>query len=94
MRTVNEILLAGSKIQKATKKGREVYFIFVPKDYWPHVRDKEWFVTVITKDREIPIGVRKPYRHANYLVITLSVRLKKLWDPLVHEKVDVILEQY
>jgi hypothetical protein len=98
---VSQILIAGIKVQKITKRiernGKTYqysqYFIYIPKDYEKYVIQSQWLVTVIIDDKHYETGLRTPMRRNNYYIITLPSDLAYYWEKVIFKKVDVVLQR-
>lgn len=101
MREINQLLIPGVTLQRTEKrttiKGKPYnyaqYYVYIPKKFEALVKDKEWLVTLILDDREIPIGLKKATRSNKYYIITLPSNLAIYWEKYVYKEVTILLER-
>jgi hypothetical protein len=101
MREITQLLIPGVTLQRTDKrttvKGKPYnyvqYYVYIPKKFEALVKDKEWLVTVILDDQEIPIGLKRLTRHNKHYIITLPSNLAVYWEKYVYREVMILLER-
>ncbi|WP_029368688.1 hypothetical protein [Saccharolobus islandicus] len=91
---IQQLVIPEVSITKMNKGKTVIYTVIIPARFTKLINvSHSWSVTVIYNNKEIMIGIRKPWKANNNYILSLPKALATLWDEIIikKEKIDIIL---
>jgi len=92
---LSSLLIPNVSVHKANKGRTYVYMIFLPRKFSDFIKPCKYKITVLYKEKEIEVGVRKVYRDHKLYVLTLPKHLEYIWNNIItnKEKISIMIEK-